>query len=315
MSLGAVDDAFAFLALAQALATDSGPASCRSARMTFVHGAYIHCWRHPIAASVALLEHAFAACSEAGDMAHAGYAAHFAWHSFEAGAPLARVQQRARHYQLFACQQNNDVLMQLLRCYEQLTLCLQGVTGADGSLDDAGFCARDALAVMERASYGAARTRYYLLRKVAAYSFGRFDEALQAGEAAPDQQFLLASVHESTHLFYYALTLAALHAQLPRDWRGAVMRALRAKRERLRAWAGQCAANFDDRYLLVSAEIDRLEGRDLDAMRGYDAALASAGGTFLPRAPLRCDQPGLRARRVAGVRAVGLVRQGAPPGA
>ena len=216
-------------------------------------------------------------------MAHAGYAAHFAWHSFEAGAPLARVQQRARHYQLFACQQNNDVLMQLLRCYEQLILCLQGVTGADGSLDDAGVCARDALAVMERASYGAARTRYYLLRKVAAYSFGRFDEAL--------------------------------HAQLPRDWRGAVMRALRAKRERLRAWAGQCAANFDDRYLLVSAEIDRLEGRDLDAMRGYDAALASAGGTFLPRAPLRCDQPGLRARRVAGVRAVGLVRQGAPPGA
>ncbi|UUZ49426.1 hypothetical protein LP420_03700 [Massilia sp. B-10] len=69
----------------------------------------------------------------------------------------ARRSAAARRHQDFARQQNNDVLMQLLRCYEQLTLCLQGATGAEGSFDDERFCAASALALMDKASYGAAR--------------------------------------------------------------------------------------------------------------------------------------------------------------
>ncbi len=276
VSLGAVDEAFAFSELALAAA---GGAASRRGRLSFVHGAYIHCWRRPIAGSVALLEQAFGDCHEAGDLPHAGYAAHIAtWNSFEAGATLAQVQRRARHYQGFARQQNNDVLMQLLRCYEQLTLCLQGATGTEGAFDDAGFSAREALELIERASYGAARARYHLLRQIAAFTFGRFHEALRAAEAAQaDQQFFLASVHESTHHFYHALTLAALYEDAPRERRDAFMADLLDKQDRLRAWAGHCPVNFENRYLLVSAEIARLKGAEFDAMRGYDAALASAG--------------------------------------
>ncbi len=292
VSLGAVDEAFAFSELAQALATSDGPAASRSGRMTFVHGAYIHCWRRPLAASVPLLEQAFAACLEAGDLPHAGYAAHIAtWNSYEAGAALAAVQQRARHYQGFARQQNNEVLMQLLRCYEQLTLCLQGATGGEGSFDDALFCARDALALIERANYGAAKARYHLLRQVAAYTFGQYDEALLAAQAAAgDQQFFLASVHESTHHFYHALTLAALHDGLPAARRLDAMDALLDKQERLRAAAQECPLNFENRHLLVTAEVDRIGGRDLAAMRGYDAALASAvAGGFVHHQALAAE--------------------------
>ena len=102
--------------------------------------------------------------------------------------------------------------MQLLRCYEQLTLCLQGATGEAGSFDDQHFRADEALALMEKASFGAARARFHLMRQIAAFSFGHYDEALRAAlDASADEHFFLASVNESTHHFFHALTMCALY--------------------------------------------------------------------------------------------------------
>lgn len=291
VSLGAIPDAFAFSELALRLARNGG-ASKRSGRLSFVHGAYVHCWRKPMAESVGLLEQAFLACQEAGDLPHAGFAAHIAtWNSFEAGAPLAEVQQRARSYQRFARQQGNEVLMQLLRCYEQLTLCLQGATGAEGSFDDHRFNADEALAAMDKASFGAARARFHLMRQIASFTFGRFHEALAAAEAAADDQhFFLASVNESTHHFYHALTMSALYHDVPRERQVRFMAALQDKQKKLADWAGHCPGNFDNRYLLVAAELARINGRDMEAMRAYDAALASArAGGFVHNEALAAE--------------------------
>src|SRR4029434_3802517 len=41
-------------------------------------------------------------------------------------------------------------------------------------------------------------------------------------------------------------------------------------------WAENCPENFENRALLVGAEIARIEGRDLDAERLYEAAIESA---------------------------------------
>ncbi|MFL6659205.1 MAG: AAA family ATPase [Massilia sp.] len=278
VSLGAIPDAFAFSELALRMARQSGASIRRSGRLSFVHGAYVHSWRQPIVDSVALLEQSFQTCQEAGDLPHAGYSAHIAtWNSYEAGAPLAEVQQRARGYQRFARQQHNEVLMQLLRCYEQLTLCLQGATGAEGSFDDHRFSASAALAAMDKASFGAARARFHLMRQIAAFSFGQYDEALLAAEAAArDQHFFLASVNESTHHFYHALTLTALYPTMARESQAAAMVALQEKLDKLRVWAAHCPGNFDNRLLLVTAELARIGGRDMEAMRAYDAAIASA---------------------------------------
>jgi signal transduction histidine kinase len=46
--------------------------------------------------------------------------------------------------------------------------------------------------------------------------------------------------------------------------------------EQLREWAEQCSVTFKDRYSLVSAEVARIEGRDLDAMRLYQQAIGFA---------------------------------------
>ena len=51
---------------------------------------------------------------------------------------------------------------------------------------------------------------------------------------------------------------------------------LATHREQLREWAENYPPTFADKHALVSAEIARIEGRDLDAMRLYEEAIRSA---------------------------------------
>src|SRR4029453_4569925 len=52
--------------------------------------------------------------------------------------------------------------------------------------------------------------------------------------------------------------------------------ALADHHRQLQIWAENCPENFENRAALVSAEIARIEGRDLDAMRLYEQAIRSA---------------------------------------
>ena len=54
------------------------------------------------------------------------------------------------------------------------------------------------------------------------------------------------------------------------------LEALTAHHRQLQQWADICPEDFADRAALVGAEIARIEGRELDAMRFYDQAIRSA---------------------------------------
>ena len=54
------------------------------------------------------------------------------------------------------------------------------------------------------------------------------------------------------------------------------LEALTAHHRQLEDWAEKCPENFENRALLVGAEIARIEGRELDAERLYEAAIQSA---------------------------------------
>ncbi|MDQ1920248.1 ATP-binding protein [Massilia pseudoviolaceinigra] len=286
VSLGAIEDAFAFSALAIEQVQFNAPPSKRSGRLRFVHAAYIHSWRDPIAASVAPLEQAFASCERAGDLPHAGYSAHVAtWNAFEAGLPLADVRRMAEHYQGFARRHGNHALVRLLRGYEQLALTLMG---EDGHGEDG---AAGAIAVIGQGSFGASRARYLLMQQVLAFAFGRYEEALAASEAAAaNLHFFLASLNETTHHFYHALAMTAVYRTAPPARRRRLLEAVCDKHALLAGWAASCPVNFASRHLLVGAELARIDGNPSGAMRGYEDAIAAAmEGGFVQNAALACE--------------------------
>ena len=78
------------------------------------------------------------------------------------------------------------------------------------------------------------------------------------------------------YFYYTALTVAALYENASADEQTGWRDLLTAHREQLREWADNYPPTFGDKHALVSAEIARLEGRDLDAMRLYEQAIQSA---------------------------------------
>src|SRR6202011_1753777 len=76
--------------------------------------------------------------------------------------------------------------------------------------------------------------------------------------------------------YYSALAFAAAYETAALDKQCEWRDLLTAHGEQLREWAANYPPTFGDKYALVSAEIARLEGRDLDAMRLYEQAIQSA---------------------------------------
>ena len=75
--------------------------------------------------------------------------------------------------------------------------------------------------------------------------------------------------------FYGALSHAASCDSASPDQRQQHFEALAAHHRQLEIWAENCPENFENRAALVGAEIARIEGHELDAMRLYEQAIRS----------------------------------------
>lgn len=115
----------------------------------------------------------------------------------------------------------------------------------------------------------------YCIRKVQAhFHAGDYASAIEAATRAQQRTASGYICQVADLRFYSALSHAAVCNAA--DWREAHFAALSAHHRYLETWADQCPENFENRAALVGAEIARLEGRDVDAMRLYRQAIRSA---------------------------------------
>jgi PAS domain S-box-containing protein len=119
---------------------------------------------------------------------------------------------------------------------------------------------------------------WYWVRKLhARYFTGAYEEAIEASSRA--QRLLWtasAFFEEAEYHFYSALSRAACCDGASTGERQEHLESLGAHQRQLAVWAENCAENFENRVALVSAEIARIEGRELDAERLYEQAIRSA---------------------------------------
>jgi len=107
---------------------------------------------------------------------------------------------------------------------------------------------------------------------IGAYMFGDF---VRAGRSFSQAAPLCWALPAHIDLVYHAL-FAALNAakHLPRD---EALAAMEPHRARLEQWLPLNPPMFEHKLLLVMAEMERLRGTDLKALRFYDAATQAAG--------------------------------------
>jgi PAS domain S-box-containing protein len=118
---------------------------------------------------------------------------------------------------------------------------------------------------------------YWIVKLKTRFLSGDYAEALAAADKA--KALLWAStvwIQLFDYFYYTALTLAALYENATADEQTRWHKLLRVHREQLREWAENYPPTFGDKHALVLAELARIEGRDLDAMRWYEEAIRAA---------------------------------------
>lgn len=237
----------------------------------FRHGFFIQPWRQHLSTSLPCLSQSESACREGGNLLYAGYARFAAIETaIELGCSLHGVVEATQDAAELAQQAHSDAVRDTLLVQRRFAACLMGTAGEPGSWEDAAFSETTDAA-------GFAAWRYPVLRQVASYIYGRYDDALQASERAAEAlRGVVALMLVTTHHFYRALTLAALYPASS-DARKSMLRTeLDEEVRRHRQWADHCPSTFANRHALLAAEVARIDGRELEAEGLYERAIRSA---------------------------------------
>jgi PAS domain S-box-containing protein len=233
---------------------------------------FVERWRNHVRSSLDLLRRTFEVSNRIGDLLYAAFACNnLTAVLLFAGDPLADVQREAEHGLTFSLRARYGLVADAIVTQLALIRMLRGLTPEFGRLDDE-------LAFEHHLCAGSAAVDecWYWVRKMQArYFAGDYASAVNAASKAQPLLWLATSEEAEFH-FYGALSLAAYCEQVPPRERQKHLASLTVHEERLAIWAKNCPENFENRLALVSAEIARLEERELDAQRLYEQAIRSA---------------------------------------
>src|SRR6266404_5375055 len=238
------------------------------ARVYMRFGSGIIPWARQLSASREWIRRAFEIARETGDITYAVYCCKNMITNFlAAGDPLDDVQREAENYLAFAQKARSGLGVMMITGQLNLIRALRGLApGLDLEQN------------LENNPQLALPACWYWIRMLQAHFLAAdYTSAIGAGEKAQKNLWMSAAYFEAAEYhFYSALARAAICDSAPTDQRPQHLEALVAHHKLLAVWAGHCPENFENREALVAAEIARLEGRDLDAMRLFEVAIRSA---------------------------------------
>ncbi len=158
---------------------------------------------------------------------------------------------------------------------KRLVANMQGGTSNFSTWSGDGFDEKTFEREVREAALPIVRLWYFTLKAMARCIAGDFREALEAGSLA--EEFLSSApegIPAAEYPFYTALAAAAcFRNEADEEKRSALRKLIGDYQGRLHTWAQSCPDNYQGKHVLISAEIARIEGRELDAGRLYNQAI------------------------------------------
>lgn len=235
-------------------------------------------WTQPLAVSLDYMRASFRAATETGELTFACYAMyHIVKTLLVRNDPLQAVWDESQRALTFVRRAGFRDLADVLVSQQRFVATMQARTQSFSTFSDAQFdeVAFEAELSAERMPFLVCA--YWVLKLKARCLAGDYADALAAADRAKKVLWAQsAQIVLLDYLVYSALTISALYEKASPAAQAAWRDELAAHEKQLAEWAENYPPTFGDKLALVSAEIARIEGRESDAMRLYEAAIRSA---------------------------------------
>ena len=248
------------------------------ARVYLCFANFVNPWAKHIRTSRELQRRAFDEATKIGDLTFAAYSCNsLITNLLASGEPLADVQREAEARLVLGREMGFGLFVDIVTTQLRLVRMLRGLTPSFSCFNDEEFDEGRFEQHLEKDPRLAIGACWYWIRKLQArFHAGDFASALEAAAKAEPLLWTSPAFFEvAEYHFYAALALARCDEASP-EGRVQRMEALPAHHKQLGLWAENCPENFLNRFALLSAEMARLEGRELEAMRLYEQAIRSA---------------------------------------
>ncbi|MGH6881235.1 MAG: AAA family ATPase, partial [Hypericibacter sp.] len=250
------------------------------ARVYMALGAITIPWTMHVLSGRVLIKHAFDIANAMGDLTYAVYSfKNLVTNLLISGESLQEVQQEAEQALAFARKARFglyiDVFIDQLMLIRELRGLEPDIFRPEDSEPDDRWFEKHLDEGGRRLALAA--SWYWIHRMQARFLAQDYSGSVAAAAKAHDLLWATRSHLEiAEYHFYGALTRAAACDSASGELRDRHMNLLLTHHHQIAIWAKSCPANFANRAALVGAEIARLEGRELDAMRLYEEAIQLA---------------------------------------
>ena len=239
----------------------------------------VNVWTRDVRSNRAFVRRAFDAANRVGDLIYAGHCCNnLVTISLASGDPLGEVEREAVNGLEFARKLQFGIVVDMITGQLRLIRTLLGLTREFNSFNDAAFDEAEFERRLEANPNLALPAAFYWIRKLQARVWANdYSSALQAAAKAQKHLFTSRPFLEYAEYHFYAGLARAASCNVAFAPESAPHReALAAHYRHMEIWARHCPENFEDRRVLLAAEIARLEGRLLDAEQLYEDAIRLA---------------------------------------
>jgi predicted ATPase/serine phosphatase RsbU (regulator of sigma subunit) len=235
----------------------------------------IHSWVYHIKNTVEINADGFNAGLESGEFQHASYTLmNASVNLFFMGKKLPQMQIEIAKMLQFTQKVKSNVASDMIIGVQLIDRSLQSSLESEFNFE------REDISYLEICKSNQSMMSiciYKIMKSQILFLFSDLEAAYaEATESASMLSFIVGLHPTAEHNFYYSLILCAMYKDASKEDRIKYMEQVKTNQKQMKIWAESCSENFLHKYLLVEAEIGRIEYKNWKAAKLYDESIQEA---------------------------------------
>ncbi len=235
-------------------------------------------WFNPVKNSASIGNETYQSALDAGDLLYAGYVLHNQCVNFIVqGRPIPDILEEITKYLPFAEKTQNKLVSDTLLGLRLILMNLDQKSEYDFTFDSPMLKESDYIKACQEHQSWFGLCIYEIFKLQVLYLSGKVPEALNLiGEISSKIQYIMGTIPVTEYNFYSSLVYLSAYALVSEDEQISLWAKVVDNQKQLKVWSENCPANFLAKYLLVEAEIARVEAHLENTINLYDRAIATA---------------------------------------